>query len=338
MKGFQFYTTTFFLLTILLLLAMISNLYFGATKISLVQIYESFFTPTHPHHYIIFNYRLPKVITAMVTGASLGISGLLMQTYFKNPLAGPFVLGISSGASLGVAVLIMGGTVLTSIPLLNLLSIPIAASLGALLVLLLVMITARNIKNSMSTLIIGLMFGNFTTAFISILSYFTSAEQLQQYVFWSLGSMTNLQWTQVNIMILVFVSCGFSLLWLIKPLNALLLGDNYAKSMGVNLKQTQTWLFIITSLLTGCMTAFVGPIAFIGMAIPHMTKLIFPTSNHQILLPATAFVGAITLIGCDTICNIQINNLTLPINAITSLVGAPVIVWLLIRKSKRVIA
>jgi iron complex transport system permease protein len=286
---------------------------------------------------IVLNYRLPKAITAIIVGSGLSISGLLMQTLFRNPLAGPFVLGISSGASLGVAVLILGATFLganiTAYAFTNW-GLAIAATVGAFLVLFAVMLTAVKVRNTMSILIIGLMFGSLTAAVISVLAYFSTASQLQQYLFWSFGSLGNLSWQEILALSIIFLVGVIVVIFIIKPLNCLLLGENYAKSMGVNVKQTRNLTLISTSLLTGVITAFSGPIAFIGLAVPHLTKLLFSTSNHKILLPAVAVSGAIIMLICDSIAQLPNSEYTLPINAITSLFGAPIIIWLLVRKRK----
>ncbi len=286
---------------------------------------------------IILNYRLPKAITAIIVGSGLSISGLLMQTLFRNPLAGPFVLGISSGASLGVAILILGasflGANITAYAFTNW-GQAVAASLGAFLVLSAVMLAAIKVRNTMSILIIGLMFGSLTAAVISVLAYFSSANQLQQYLFWSFGSLGNLSWNEISALSVTFF-IGISLVvFIVKPLNSMLLGENYAKSMGVNVKRTRNITLISTSLLTGVITAFSGPIAFIGLAVPHLTKLLFNTSNHKILIPAVAISGAIIMLICDSIAQLPNSEYTLPINAITSLFGAPIIIWLLVRKRK----
>jgi iron complex transport system permease protein len=285
---------------------------------------------------IIQNYRIPKAITAVLVGSGLSISGLLMQTLFRNPLAGPFVLGISSGASLGVALLILGSSIIGGISALAFSSfgMAIAASLGAFLVLSAVMIAANKVRNTMSILIIGLMFGSLTSAIISVLAYFSSAEQLQQFIFWGFGSLGNLSWNELLVFTIIFL-IGISLLaFIIKPLNSMLLGENYAKSLGINIKQTRNLVLIITSILTGVITAFSGPIAFVGLAVPHLTKLLFNTSNHKVLLPAVTITGAILMLVADIISQLPTIEYTLPINAITSLFGAPIVIWLLVRKRK----
>ncbi len=290
--------------------------------------------------YIVLHFRIPKSISAILVGSGLGISGLLMQTLFRNPLAGPFVLGISSGASLGVATLLLGasaiGGVFSSIAVSNW-SISIASSLGSFMVLSAVLIAVKRIRNTMSILIIGLMFGSISAAIINVLSYFSSAEELQQFIFWSFGSLGNLSWEELGVFAsILFISFLFLIL-VIKPLNSLLLGENYARSLGINLKQTRYIVLIVTSLITGVITAFSGPIAFIGLAVPHLTKLIFTTSNHRILLPAVAILGAILMLICDSIAQVPTSEYTLPINAVTSLFGAPIVIWLLVRKHKTVL-
>jgi len=286
---------------------------------------------------IILHFRLPKAITAMLVGSGLSIAGLLMQTLFKNPLAGPFVLGISSGASLGVAILILGagifGGVLTATSLSSW-GLAIASSIGAALVLFAVLITANKVRNTMSILIIGLMFGTVTSAIISVFTFFSNADKIQQFVFWGFGSLGNLSWNEILVFFTIYLTGIINLIGIIKPLNSLLIGENYAKSLGINIKKNRNIILLITSLLTGVITAFAGPIAFIGLAVPHITKLVFKTSDHKILLPAVAILGAIILLVCDIVAQLPTSEFTLPINAVTSLIGAPVVIWLLVRKKK----
>ena len=286
---------------------------------------------------IILHFRLPKAITAMLVGSGLSIAGLLMQTLFKNPLAGPFVLGISSGASLGVAILILGagifGGVLTATSLSSW-GLAIASSIGAALVLFAVLITANKVRNTMSILIIGLMFGTVTSAIISVFTFFSNADKIQQFVFWGFGSLGNLSWNEILVFFTIYLTGIINLIGIIKPLNSLLIGENYAKSLGINIKKNRNIILLITSLLAGVITAFAGPIAFIGLAVPHITKLVFKTSDHKILLPAVAILGAIILLVCDIVAQLPTSEFTLPINAVTSLIGAPVVIWLLVRKKK----
>ncbi len=334
------YIRFFIILSILLVLFFLINLSLGSVSIPIDEIVSILTTQTSSKsswNTIIINYRLPKAITALLVGAGLSISGLLMQTLFRNPLAGPFVLGISSGASLGVALLILGSGIFGGI-FFELMhkswSLAFAASLGAFLVLLVIIITANKVKNTMSVLIIGLMFSALTSAIINILTYFSEATQIQQYQFWGFGSLGNLSWQEVSLLSLVCFICFLITFTVIKPLNSFLLGEQYAKSMGINIQKSRTTILLITSILTGIITAFSGPIAFIGLAIPHLAKITFTTSNHKILLPACAFIGAIVLLICDTLSRLPFYSFVIPINAITSLFGAPLVIWLLIRKKK----
>ncbi len=288
-------------------------------------------------HHIIINYRFPKALTAVMVGSGLGISGLMMQTLFRNPLAGPFVLGITSGASLGVAIVTMGTSLFGGL-LLGLLAskwtLVMAATLGSFLVLLTVLIVSTKVRDAMAILIIGLMFGSISGAIVNVLSYFSSAEELQQYFFWGFGSLGNLSWQEVLILFVLYAIGILLSLTAIKSLNSLLLGENYAKSLGLNIKKSRLLIIISTSLLAGTITAFAGPIAFIGLAIPHITRQVFNTSNHKILLPAVFLFGAVIMLICDSIAQLPSSDYTLPINAITSLIGAPVVIWLLVRKRK----
>ena len=285
--------------------------------------------------YIILNFRLPKAITAIFVGMGLSISGLLMQTLFRNPLAGPYVLGLSSGSSLGVAFVILGAGFLPSFlneAVLSNYGIVLASCLGSFLVVLAIMIVAQRLRNTMSILIVGLMFGSFAGAIVNVLSYFSTAEQLQKFTFWSMGNLGNLSWNSIGILGTV-VSVGLLLsLFSIKSLDALLLGENYAKSVGLNFKKARFIIIISTSILAGSITAFAGPIAFIGLAVPHIAKLIFQTRNHKILFFSTLLLGGILMLICDTISQMPYLSMTLPINAITSIMGAPVVIWLLIGK------
>lgn len=334
------YTKQFILLSILLILLVFTNISLGSVSIPFQDILTILFggeAEKTSWEIIVLNFRIPKAITAILVGSGLSISGLLMQTLFRNPLAGPFVLGISSGASLGVAILILGssifGGVFASLAFSNW-SLAIASSLGAALVLFAVMLTANKLRNTMSILIVGLMFGTVSAAIISVLTYFSQAEQIQQYVFWGFGSLGNLSWNELSVFAIVFLLGILGIVKIIKPLNSFLLGENYSKSLGINIKKSRNIILVITSLLTGVITAFSGPIAFIGLAVPHITKMIFKTSNHKILIPAVAILGAIILLVCDMIAQLPTSEFTLPINAITSLFGAPVVIWLLIRKKK----
>lgn len=340
MQTNQKYRTHFIVLLLALLLMFLVNLSIGSVSIPLGDIISTFLgmgSTKETWRYILIDYRLPKAISGMLAGGGLAISGLLMQTLFRNPLAGPFVLGLSSGASLGVAILILGAGAFGgffSTLLLSQWSLVVASALGSFLVLLAVLAVTFRIKDTMAILIIGLMFGSVTTALVSVLSYFSNAEQLQQYIFWSFGSLGNQSWTGVMILGICFLIGLLLSIASSKSLNALLLGENYAKSMGLHIKRTTFVVILATSILAGGITAFVGPIAFVGLAVPHLARQFFKTSNHLILLPAVLFCGALLMLICDTIAQWPFSEFTLPINAITSIIGAPVVIWLLVRKRK----
>ena len=336
----QSFQKHFLFLAVLLVVLFFVNVSLGSVSIPLKDIFYSIFgqnATKESWETIVVHFRIPKALTAIMVGSGLSICGLLMQTLFRNPLAGPFVLGISSGASLGVALLILGASFFGGVFMLGNFSnwsLPIAASLGAFLVLSAIIVAANKVRNTMSILIIGLMFGSLTSAIISVLAYFAEASKIQQYVFWNFGNLGNLSWQQLLIFASFYVLCVFATLSLIKPLNGFLLGENYAKSLGIDVKKSRNQILLITSILTGVITAFSGPIAFVGLAVPHLARLLFTSSNHKILLPASALIGGIVLLICDCIAQLPMSEFTLPINAITSLFGAPVVIWLLVRKKK----
>lgn len=281
--------------------------------------------------YIILQLRLPRAVMAIIAGAGLAVAGLLMQTLFRNALAGPFVLGISSGAGLGVALAVMGSTAL-GIASLSAIGLVIPSIIGSLLVLILIALLSLRIKDTMGLLIVGIMIGSLSSAIVGILSYMSTSDELKRYIFWSLGSLGNVSWDAIGLLSLIFCIAIVLLLYVIKPLNTLLLGESYARSLGINILKTRWILIIITSLLAGSITAFAGPIAFVGLAVPHISRLLLPTINHKILIPVSMLVGAILLLSCDMIAQLPFSNLSLPINAVTSLLGAPLVIWLILKK------
>ncbi len=328
-----------FLLLAVVLLTLL-NLASGSVNIPVKDVVASLFNfevTKDSWKYIVLEYRLPKAVTAIITGSGLAVSGLLMQTLFRNPLAGPYVLGLSSGASLGVAIVYMGaglfGGAFAAL-LLSKWSVVIASSLGSLLVLLAVMIASLKLRDTMAILIIGLMFASLTAAVVSVLSYFSPAADLQQYIFWSFGSLGNLSWEEVLVLSLFWCIGIILSITCIKNLNSLLLGEQYAKSLGVSIQSNRFLVIIATSLLAGSITAFAGPIAFVGLAVPHLIRQIIPTSNHSILIPAVILGGAVLMLLCDIAAQMPGTEFTLPINAITSIIGAPVVIWLLVRKRR----
>ncbi|MHA7830698.1 MAG: FecCD family ABC transporter permease [Flagellimonas sp.] len=340
MQRAKTYRVSFVFLTLALFCSWLLNVSSGSVSIPFADVLSTLFGESPEiasWEYIIWDYRMPKAFTSILVGGGLSLSGLLMQTLFRNPLAGPFVLGISSGASLGAALLLMGTSLLagyTSFSFLGDVSLAIAASIGSFLVLLVVMIVAQRVKDTMALLIIGLMFGSITSAIVSVLAYFSSAENLQRFIFWSFGSVGNLSTNQL-LLLGSIVALGVLLSIIsIKSLNAFLLGENYAQSLGISLKKSRLTIIIATGLLAGGITAFAGPIAFVGLAVPHLTRQIFDTMEHKVLIPAVMLYGAILMLLCDTLAQLPNSASVLPINAITSLVGAPVVIWLLVRKRK----
>ena len=323
----------------MVLLLFLANIALGSVKIPIEAIFDIVFDPANVKEswkYIILDYRIPKALAAVMTGSGLAVAGLMMQTLFKNPLAGPFVLGISSGASLGVAFFILGGSALGLTALLapNGWGTILAASLGSFAVLSIVILVAARVRDAMALLIIGLMFGSLTSAVVSILAYFSPAEDLQRYMFWSFGSLGDISWPALGILSVCYVIGILLALSITKSLNSLLLGDHYAQTLGVSLKKSRFIILIATSILAGSLTAFVGPIAFVGLAVPHLIRQWFTASNHWVLMPACILGGAVLMLFCDIIAQMPWFEFTLPINAITSLIGAPIVIWLLVRKKK----
>ncbi len=286
---------------------------------------------------IVHTIRLPKAITAVLAGAALSVSGLQMQTLFRNPLADPFVLGISAGASLGVAIVVLtvgsvGSVLIAGLGLMGDLSLAVAAIMGAAAVLGCVLLVSRSVQSVMTLLILGLMFGYATGAFVSILIYFSVPEQIQSYILWTFGSFGSVTWRQMPVLICA-ISLGLLLAFLcIKPLNALLLGENYARSMGLNVKRIRLWVLISASVLAGATTAFCGPIAFLGLAVPHLCRSLLHTSDHRVLMPAVTCLGATLALLSDLIAHLPGSQFVLPLNAVTSLIGAPIVIWFILHR------
>ena len=276
---------------------------------------------------IVVDIRLVKAIVALLAGAALGVSGLEMQTLFRNPLAGPYVLGISSGASLGVALFMLGAPLLGLSGAFSSLGVAGAAWVGAAAVLFAIAIVGRRVRDIMVILILGMMFSSGVGAVVQILQYLSSEDSLKRFVVWTMGSLGDVTSAQLWLLAPAVVLGLVLGVAAVKPLNLLLFGEEYAVTMGLSTRRTRALLFCSTTLLAGTVTAFCGPIGFIGLAIPHVARLLFGTSDHCVLLPATALTGAAALIGCDVISKLFI----LPVNAITALLGIPVVVWIVWR-------
>ena len=283
---------------------------------------------------IIIDIRLMKAIVAILAGAALSVSGLQMQTLFRNPLAGPYVLGVSSGASLGVAVFILGAPLLgfTASPLLSTLGTAGAAWLGAAAILALVASVSRRIKDIMVILILGMMIGSAVSAIVQILQYLSNEEALKSFIVWTMGSLGDVTSSQLLLVAPAIIAGLIIAVSVIKPMNMLLLGESYARTMGLNIQRTRTLILLSTTLLAGTVTAFCGPIGFIGLAIPHVARILLRNADHRILLPAAALSGAIALLVCDIFSKL----LTLPVNTITALLGIPIVIWVVI-KNKNIV-
>ena len=314
---------------------LILDIFFGSVSIKASDVIKALFTETESNfETIILKFRIPKAITALIVGIALSLSGLQMQTVFRNPMAGPYVLGISSGASLGVAFVILGFSGNISPDSLKGLGnwILVAASwAGAGAVMLLIMFISSRVKDIMTILILGIMLSSGISAVVTIMQYFSNETMLKAYVIWTMGSLGNLTSSQLNVL-LISVSAGI-LLSLIstKMLNALLLGENYAGSIGLNVRFARTVIFACTSILAGSVTAFCGPIGFIGIAVPHITRILFRTSDHKILIPGTILAGGAIMLASDIISQLPGSDSVLPVNAVTSLIGIPVVIWVILR-------
>ena len=332
----------FLIFTVLLVVLFLANLWYGSVLIQWKDVWLSLFGSTDistTSKVIIVEYRLPQAITAMTTGMALGIAGLLLQTLFRNPLAGPSVLGISSGASLGVAlVVLLGGAfnvdLMGASNILSELGVVLAALIGALFVLFVILFVSNRIGNVVTVLIIGIMIGYAVSAVVGVLQFFSRAEELHAYVLWGLGSFSKTNNNQA-VFLLISIGIGIAIsVPLMKPLNATLLGDQYARSVGVNTKQLQTIVILIAGFLIALSTAFTGPIAFVGLAVPHLARSFYQTSNHRILIPAIILMGGALTLFCNLIAKLPGYDTSLPINAVTSVIGAPIVIWVIIKRGR----
>ncbi len=320
------------LLTGLLLLLFLIDIGTGSVQIPIKKVLEILMTPDSDNVWaeIIWNFRMTKALTCITAGAALALAGLQMQTLFRNPLAGPDVLGLSSGASLMVALLYLAGWGLSSQYLPDSISVVIAASVGCALVFLIMLAISGRIRDNASLLIVGLMVGAGTSSIVSVLQYTSQAEELQTYILWTLGSLGSLNWIEIKILTLILLVGALLSVFNIKGLNGWLLGENYAKSIGINIRVSRYMMIASAAILTGAVTAFCGPIAFVGLAVPHLVKLLVPSSNHRLLIPGSILGGSILLLFCDIVSQLP-GDSVLPLNAITALIGAPVVIWIILR-------
>ena len=288
---------------------------------------------------IIWLFRLPKAVTAVFAGAGLALSGLLMQTLFRNPLAGPSVLGISAGASLGVAVVVLsaanggiGTSFIEGLGLYGKMGIVASSALGSAGVLGVVILMARRVNNVMTLLIVGILCGFAINAAVSVLIHFSVAELIQAYVTWTFGSFGSATWSDLRLFVPVMITAVIGCQFIRKPLNGMLLGEDYARSMGLRILPLRIFVIVLTALLTGTTTAFCGPVAFIGVAVPHLARMVMDSSDHRVLLPATALLGAMTALTADLLAQLPGSHAVLPLNAVTALIGSPVIIWLIFHR------
>lgn len=339
MQGRARNTILFVSLIVVLLLLALLNFLLGSVAIPLADIKAYFLGGSFTDEVnlaILQNFRMPKVVSALLAGSALAVSGLQMQTVFRNPLAGPYVLGISSGASLGVALVLMGSSAFGLSFWGSQVGTVVAALVGSLLVLMLILAVSVRVRDIMTLLILGMMFGTAVSAVTSLLQYFGSETSLKNFVIWTMGSLGGVGRQQLWFYT-VLVMLGLALAWMyVRPLNVLGIGDTYARSLGFNVKKTRFLVFLSTSLLAGTATAFNGPIAFVGIAVPHLARMVFRTSNHAILVPASALAGAATLLLCDIIAQLPGSVTVLPLNSVASLMGIPVVVYIVL-KNKRVV-
>ena len=340
-KGITIVPSMFLLIVILFAV----NLFVGAVDIPAVDVMSIVFgsdgaagADSHipaSWRYIILQNRLPQALTAMLCGSSLAVSGLMLQTAFRNPLAGPSIFGINSGASLGVALvmLLLGGSITTgTFSLTGFVAILVAAFIGAMAVMALIMLFSTLVKSNIMLLIIGIMIGYITSSAISLLNFFATEEGVQSYMIWGLGNFGGVTMHQMPAFASVTIFGLIASLLLVKPLNALLLGDQYAENLGINIKRVRNSLLFVTGILTAISTAFCGPVAFIGLAVPHIARMILGTENHRRLLPATLLCGAATALLCNIACVLPGSRGIIPLNAVTPIMGAPVIIYVLLKQ------
>lgn len=316
------------------------NLFIGSVLIPLDKLIDVFFNKetNQTISTIVFQYRLPQTITALLAGAALSVSGLLMQTLFRNPLADPSMLGISSGAGLGVAITILltgilGGKSLSSLGLFSYFGVSISAFIGAVLVLMLILGFSSRVKNMTTLIIIGLMVSYLSGSLTDILKFFSMKEDVHAFVIWGMGSFSSVGLSRLAFFSISIIVGLLATLFLSKHLNVLLLGDLYAENLGINLKKTKLIIILISGYLTAIVTAYCGPIAFLGLAIPHLARFILRSSNHRILLPATILIGMVVSLLCNLIARLPGFEGNLPINAVTAFIGAPIVIWVILRKN-----
>ena len=330
----------FMMLGILFFIFFTADLLLGSVIIPVSQVFRVLtFSPEAGEVFrtIIMDFRMPKAITAVFTGAALSLSGLQMQTVFRNPLAGPYVLGISAGASLGVALFVLGFSSVAAIGFFSATgawSLALVAWAGSFLVMMLVLYVSVRVNDIMTLLILGILFTSAVTSVVSILQYFSSESMLKAFIIWTMGSLGSVTKSQLAVMVPATIAGIILAFFKVKDLNAFLLGEDYARSLGVSIKRSRILIFLSTSLLAGTITAFCGPIGFIGIAVPHICRVLFKTANHLVLVPAVILTGSVVMLVSDIISQLPGMQTTLPINSVTALIGIPVIIWMIVKNRK----
>lgn len=323
--------------TALLLICFALNLLAGSVRIPPQDVFALLMGQASPSvpstwRFIVLETRLPQAITALFCGAALGVSGLLLQTAFRNPLAGPSIFGISNGAGLGVAIvmLCLGGSISTELfSMGGFVAILLAAFLGAMLVTGIIFLFSTFVRNNVMLLIIGIMVGYLSSSAISLLNFFATEEGVRSYLMWGMGSFGAVSMNHIPVFTLSIIVALAGATALVKPLNALLLGEQYAENLGVNTRRLRNWLLVITGLLTAICTAYCGPVAFLGLAVPHIARLLIDSENHRQLLPATILTGAFVALLCNLVCHLPGESGIIPLNAVTPLIGAPVVIYII---------
>jgi iron complex transport system permease protein len=311
----------------------LADLAIGSVRISLGDVMDVFMGKggSDVNSEILLSFRLPKAITAILAGASLSVAGLMMQTLFRNPLADPYILGVSSGASLGVALVMMASSLLPVAFVSSGWALIGAAIIGASVVLMMVVGVSFKVRNAVSLLIVGIMFGTIASSIVSVIQNLSNPDAVKQFLMWTFGSLSAVTWTYMQVLVpIVLVGLGMAF-YLQKRLDGLLLGENYARGLGISIVQTRFLIVLVTGLLAGSITAFAGPIAFVGVAIPHIARGLFKSSYHKVLIPACILCGASLILLCDIVS--QLPTYTLPINTVSALFGAPIIIWIIIKRN-----
>ena len=322
-------------LSLLIIVLFVLNLVMGSVSIPVGDVFSILMGDRSlkpSWQFIVLESRLPQAITATLCGGALAVSGLMLQTAFRNPLAGPSVFGINSGAGLGVALVMLllgGGLSVGSLQVSGFAAVLVAAFVGAMAVMVLIFFFSTLVRNNVMLLIVGIMIGYITNSAISLLNFFATDEGVKSYMVWGMGSFSGVSMANMPVFAGVTLLGLFASLLLIKPLNALLLGDRYAENLGVDILRVRNWLLIVTGLLTAVTTAFCGPVAFIGLAVPHIARLLLSTDNHRVLLPATILCGAVVALVCNLLCFLPGETGVIPLNAVTPLIGAPVIIYVI---------